>query len=319
MINLEAIEVKDLVFKYGEKTAVDHISFEVKSGEIFGFLGPNGAGKSTTIKVLTTLLKPTSGEVKVLGFRLPEQDKEVRQRIGVVLQDPSYEYNLNVENSLDVYGLMWDLPKRERKRRMQELIREFDLEEYRKTRMHDLSIGMRRRVQVAREFMHDMDLLFLDEPTVGLDVVARRNTLDKFREWARSGHTVFFTTHIMEEADYLCDRIAVINEGKIIAIDTPRNLKELFGGTRVIDVRLHPYEMQMVVEELKKIDSFDVRNDMESPGRLQIFTDRPLEAFKAVTKALEAVNVRPISVSLEEPSLEKAFMNLLSNNGGNKK
>ncbi|HXW02119.1 MAG TPA: ABC transporter ATP-binding protein, partial [Candidatus Nitrosotenuis sp.] len=154
--------------------AVDGIDLDVRSGHVFGFLGPNGAGKSTTIKLLTTLVPPTNGTIEILGINANKNPLEVRKRIGVVLQQPSYEPNLSVENALEKYGMMWNIDRKTRKERAAELIEIFELEEIRKRKNEDLSIGQRRRVQVAREFMHDMDLLFLDEPTVGLDPSARR-------------------------------------------------------------------------------------------------------------------------------------------------
>ncbi|MEM0287931.1 MAG: ABC transporter ATP-binding protein [Nitrososphaerota archaeon] len=308
---MNPIQVSDLLFSYGDRVAVNNVSFEVKKGEVFGFLGPNGAGKSTTIKILTTLLAPKHGEVYVLGYKLPEEGKEVRKRIGVVLQEASYEYSLNVEDSLDVYGLIWDIPRKERRKKINTLLAEFDLEEYRHTHIHDLSIGMKRRVQVAREFMHDMDLLFLDEPTVGMDVIVRRRTLDTIKELASKGLTVFFTTHILEEADYICDRIAVINKGKIVAIDRSKNLKELFGGIRTVDIRVDPDDLGFVLAEMRKLDSLSVNVDGDIPGRIQIATDKPLKTFQIITQTFEALNIKPISVSLEEPSLEQVFMNLV--------
>src|SRR3989304_5677882 len=166
---MSSIIAKSLYKSYNSVNAVDGIDLSVKSGQVFGFLGPNGAGKSTTIKLLTTLIPPTSGELTILGINAKENPLQVRHRIGVVLQQPSYEPSLSVEKSLEKYGLMWDVPGKIRKKRVEELLSDFDLNEIRKKKTEDLSIGQRRRLQVAREFMHDMDLLFLDEPTIALD------------------------------------------------------------------------------------------------------------------------------------------------------
>ena len=163
---------------YDSIIAVDKLDLSIESGQIFGFLGPNGAGKSTTIKLLTALIPPSDGSLEILGIDAIKDPISVRKRIGVVLQQPSYEPTLTVEKSLEKYGMMWDVPKNKRKKRMEELLVAFNLQEIRKRRNEDLSIGQRRRVQVAREFMHDMDLLFLDEPTVGLDPSARRKLFD---------------------------------------------------------------------------------------------------------------------------------------------
>ena len=202
------ISVSQLKKKYGDKNALDGVSFEVNYGKVFGFLGPNGAGKSTSYKILTTLLLPSSGNVKIFGLDVNKSSSAIRKRIGVVSQQPSSEANLTVERALDLYGLMWGIGRTKRKEKITEIINSFDLQEIRNVKNDELSIGQKRRVQVAREFIHEMDLLFLDEPTVGLDPTARRVLLDYIKNQVKSGLTVFFTTHIMEEAEYLCDDIA---------------------------------------------------------------------------------------------------------------
>lgn len=233
-----SVTTRSLFKSYGDLTAVDGIDLDIKSGKVFGFLGPNGAGKSTTIKLLTTLIPPTSGTIEILGINAIKHPLEVRKKIGVVLQQPSYEPNLSVEKSLEKYGMMWDVEKKLCKQRTDELIDVFDLQEIRKKKNEDLSIGQRRRVQVAREFMHEMELLFLDEPTVGLDPSARRKLLDYLKNKAKTGLTIFYTTHVLTEAEYLCDEIAVINKGKILAVDTPDQLKSTFGQEKTIKIHL---------------------------------------------------------------------------------
>ncbi|MDC8438045.1 MAG: ABC transporter ATP-binding protein, partial [Candidatus Nitrosotenuis sp.] len=192
----------------------------------------------TTMKLLTTLIPPTNGAIEILGIDAIKHPLEVRKRIGVVLQQPSYEPNLSVEKSLEKYGMMWNIDSKTRRDRTEELIDVFDLGEIRRRKNEDLSIGQRRRVQVAREFMHEMDLLFLDEPTVGLDPSARRRLLDFLKNKARTGLTIFYTTHVLTEAEYLCDEIAVINRGKILAVDSPDQLKNTFGQEKTIKIHL---------------------------------------------------------------------------------
>ena len=235
---MSCINVNHLSKLYGSVKAVDDIVLSVNTGQIFGFLGPNGAGKSTTIKLLTTLIPPSSGTLSILGIDAVKNPLSVRHKIGVVLQQPSYEPTLTVEKSLDKYGMMWNVPQIKRKKRMEQLLQDFDLVEIRKKRNEDLSIGQRRRVQVAREFMHDMELLFLDEPTVGLDPSARRKLLDYLKNKVKKGLTIFYTTHILSEAEYLCDEIAIIDKGKIIAIDSPNALKSRFGKEKTIKIHL---------------------------------------------------------------------------------
>src|ERR671920_2594751 len=233
------ISVYELMKYYNNDIrAINGISFNVKYGKVFGFLGPNGAGKTTTIKILTTLIRPSSGKVHIFGKDVVKHSSEVRKRIGVVLQQPSFEANLTVERALNLYGFLWGLAAKRRKDKLREILHAFDLESLRNTKNDELSIGQRRRVQVAREFMHDMDLLFLNEPTVGLDPAARRTLLDYVKKHVRGGLTVFFTTHIMEEAEYLCDEIAIINKGKIIATDTPAGLKQKYGGIKAVEIKL---------------------------------------------------------------------------------
>src|SRR3990170_11872 len=250
---MSCINVEHLSKSYGYVKAVDDIVLSVKSGQVFGFLGPNGAGKSTIIKLLTTLIPPSSGSLTILGINAIENPIQIRHKIGVVLQQPSYEPTLTVEKSLDKYGMMWNVPKIDRKKRMEELLKDFDLVDIRKKRNEDLSIGQRRRVQVAREFMHDMDLLFLDEPTVGLDPSARRILLDYIKKQVKSGLTVFFTTHIMEEAEYLCDEIAIINKGKILAFDTPAGLKQKYGGIKTIEIKLKNIPARSILHLVNRV------------------------------------------------------------------
>ena len=242
------IKADRLTKLYGSLRAVDEIQLSIKAGQVFGFLGPNGAGKSTTIKMFTTLIKPTSGSLTVLGIDVLRDPLLIRHKIGVVLQQPSYEPTLSVERALDKYGMMWDVPKFERKKRMEQLLKDFDLVDIRKKRNEDLSIGQRRRVQVAREFMHDMELLFLDEPTAGLDPNARRKLLDYIKKKVKAGLTVFYTTHILSEAEYLCDEVAIILHGKILTVDSPSALKTQFGQTKTIKIRVS--QSQSVVAHL---------------------------------------------------------------------
>ena len=216
----DAIFVDDLVKSYdGRKIAVDHLTFNVKKGEIYGLLGRNGAGKSTTIKILTTLIKYDSGIANVLGLDVSRNGSEIRRRIGVVQQEEAFDFT-TVDNNFKLYGMMWEVPREEANSRKEMLMELFELNELKKKRMYDLSGGQKKRVQVAREFMHDMDIFFLDEPTVGLDPIMRRNILDYIKTQTKKGMTVLFTTLNLEEADYICDRIGIVNNGKKVAEGT---------------------------------------------------------------------------------------------------
>ena len=238
-----AISVEGFSQTYdGRDYVVSDVSFQVGKGEIFGLLGKNGAGKTTTIKVLTTLLRPSKGKISVLGHDVNKSGKEIRKRIGVVQQEVSFEYT-TVKENFDLYGFLWAVPKETREKRRDELVKIFGLEELLKTSAWDLSGGQKRRVQVAREFLHDMDLLFLDEPTIGLDPVMRRSILDLLKDKAKNESlTILFTTHNLEEADYLCDRIAIMDRGQLLALDTAENLKRMYGETKAIEVILSPVD-----------------------------------------------------------------------------
>jgi ABC-2 type transport system ATP-binding protein len=225
------IEVHHLVKQFGEHRAVDDISFEVERGEVFGLLGPNGAGKSTTIKMLTTLLSPTAGRALVNGFDIVRQTTAVRHSLGYVPQALSADGNLTGYENLLIFAKLYDLPRSTRKARVQEVLRYVGLEEAGKQLVRTYSGGMIRRLEVAQSLLHQPRVLFLDEPTVGLDPVARQAIWDHLLQLkAQSEMTIFLTTHSMEEADSLCNRIGIMHRGEIAAIGTPAELKAIVGG-----------------------------------------------------------------------------------------
>ncbi|MGI0063300.1 MAG: ATP-binding cassette domain-containing protein [Nitrosopumilaceae archaeon] len=306
---MSSIIAKSLYKSYNSVNAVDGIDLSVKSGQVFGFLGPNGAGKSTTIKLLTTLIPPTSGELTILGINAKKNPLQVRHRIGVVLQQPSYEPSLSVEKSLEKYGLMWDVPGKIRKKRVEELLSDFDLNEIRKKKTEDLSIGQRRRLQVAREFMHDMDLLFLDEPTIGLDPSARRNLLDFLKMKVKDGLTIFFTTHILTEAEYICDEVAIINKGRIIAVDSPDDLKKRFGSKKTIKIHL-----AQVNEKLKNLfnDVNDCKIDFNSGTNITIISDESEVVLMKVLQILNSNNITIEDLSAMPTNLEEIFLKVVN-------
>jgi ABC-2 type transport system ATP-binding protein len=306
------ISVDGLVRAYGEKVAVDGVSFGVRKGEIFGFLGPNGAGKTTTIKVLTTLIPPTHGKVTVLSYDVTDEPLKVRRRIGVVQQQPSLEMFMTVEQNLDSSGFLWDISKEERKKRIRFLSELFGLGDCLKSKGPELSIGQRRRVQVARELMHDMDILFLDEPTLGLDPQMRRTLLDYVKKRASEGLTVFFTTHIMEEAEYLCDRAAVIDHGKILACDTVEKLRSRFGTGTIIEFTLAEKEVSLksALMSVKGINAFS--EPQEEDGSFKISADDPSGVLPELLHALFTRGLHVTSVNVKESSLEEAFLKLTS-------
>lgn len=304
------VHVSDLRKSYGQVRAVDGVSFGVEYGKVFGFLGPNGAGKTTTIKVLTTLVHPSSGTVRIFGKDIVKHQREIKKRIGVVLQEPSFEANLTVERALELYGLMWSVPGEKRRDRARELIEKFDLESFKSMKNDELSIGQRRRVQVAREFMHDSELLFLDEPTMGLDPAARRTLLDYVNKHVQGGLTVFFTTHIMEEAEYLCDEIAIINKGRMIATDTPAGLKQKYGGVKAIEIKLKDSTTQSVMHIIRPIAGGSV---IETPaeGTIRISSTEAQEMLVKIIVSLSKNSVQIESVSVNPPTLEEVFLSVI--------
>jgi ABC-2 type transport system ATP-binding protein len=221
------IEVRDLVKNYGEFSAVNHISFNVAAGRIFGFLGPNGAGKTTTIKMLTTILKPTSGMILVDGHDTQHAQHQVRSSFGIVFQDPSLDSELTAWENLELHGVLYRVPSKERKHRIDELLKFVELWDRRKDFVKNFSGGMKRRLEIARALLHIPKILFLDEPTLGLDPQTRMHIWNYIRLLNKEQNiTVFFTTHYMEEAERVADDLAIIVQGKIVAQGTPVALKE---------------------------------------------------------------------------------------------
>jgi ABC-2 type transport system ATP-binding protein len=311
--NGSCISVYELKREYNKKVhAINGISFNIKYGKVFGFLGPNGAGKTTTIKVLTTLIRPSSGKVCIFGKDVVKHQSEIRRRIGVVSQQPSFEAHLTVERALDLYGLIWGLAGKRRKDKVREIIDAFDLNSIRNTKNDELSIGQRRRVQVAREFIHDMDLLFLDEPTVGLDPSARRLLLDYIKNQVKYGLTVFFTTHIMEEAEYLCDEIAVIDKGKIIAFDTPSGLKQKYGDSKTIELGFRGVIDKSTIRLLSTIISQSSIN-VTGTHTLTIRADNAQGIIIGIIQLLSKNNIQLDSIAINPPSLEEVFLTILNN------
>jgi ABC-2 type transport system ATP-binding protein len=329
------ISVTNLKKQYGKDSAytLNGVSFNVRYGTVFGFLGPNGAGKTTTLKILTTLLSPSSGSAQIFGKDLVKKQSEIKRKIGVVSQDPSFEANLTVEKALNLYGLLWGLrDSRARKDKVKEILKTFDLESIKNSKNDELSIGQRRRVQLAREFMHDMDLLFLDEPTVGLDPSARRMLLDYIKKHVMSGLTVFFTTHIMEEAEYLCDEIAIIDKGRIIAFDTPTGLRQKYVGVhKTIEITFKDILNQSFIDLLKRtilrwrkkdggnMDGYDHnRNDntdidVKGTNTVVITVN---DAEHVISKILQLVyknDMQIESISINPPSLEEVFLSIVNN------
>ncbi|MBC7254436.1 MAG: ATP-binding cassette domain-containing protein [Actinobacteria bacterium] len=300
-MNGYTVEVEGLVRKFGDLVAVKGVTFNVDRGEVFGFLGPNGAGKTTTINMLCTLLTPTAGRATVDGFDVVRHKREVRQRIGLVFQDPSLDDRLTANENLDFHAVVYAVPHSIREKRKRELLEMVDLLDRADDLVITFSGGMKRRLEIARGLLHHPRVLFLDEPTIGLDPQTRRYIWDYIKDLRkREEITIFLTTHYMEEAEH-CDRIAIIDHGNIIAMDTPDNLKNMVGG----DVIRIKTEDDARAEELLK-EKFRV-NILEERDCLCFEVERGEEFIPRLIRELDV----PIqSISLHRPTLDDVFLKL---------
>lgn len=298
---MEVIKVKNLVKKYNGLTAVDHISFSVEKGEIFGFLGPNGAGKTTTINILATLLAPTEGEVCVNNFNILTQKDQVRKSIGLVFQDPSLDDRLTAEENLYFHARLYQVPANEYKKRMAEVLALVDLLDRRKDIVKTFSGGMKRRLEIARGLIHHPAILFLDEPTLGLDPQTRAHLWDYILRLKQEKQmTIFMTTHYMNEAEY-CDRLVIIDYGKIVAFDTPANLKKAVGGDIII---LESPQPQQLKQEIKQKYGLEAK---EENGTIIIEISNG-KTF--LPRLFDELTTKVTSVSLREPTLDDVFLHL---------
>jgi ABC-2 type transport system ATP-binding protein len=228
------ISVSNAYKYYNQVPVVNNLSLQIAQGEMFGLLGPNGAGKSTTIRMLTTLTSPSQGEVMVANYDVVKQAQQVKRHIGVVLQQTSVDADLSVWENMEYHGRLHHIPAAERQPRIEQALDYVDLRDRSKDMVRTLSGGMKRRLQIARALLHQPDILFLDEPTVGLDPQTRRRLWEIIRDLKSQGMTILLTTHYMEEAEFLCDRVAIMDAGKLIETGTPQDLRHKYGLALVI-------------------------------------------------------------------------------------
>ncbi|AEA47730.1 ATP-binding cassette domain-containing protein [Archaeoglobus veneficus] len=300
---MAAISVQRLTKDFNGFRAVDSVSFDVFEGEIFGLLGPNGAGKTTTVKMLVTLLKPTSGRATVAGYDVVRQADEVRKRIGIVFQEPTLDLELTAKENLDFHGRLYGMSKEERRKRIKEVLELVELEDRANVQVKKFSGGMQRRLEIARGLMHEPEILFLDEPTLGLDAQTRRKIWEYIESLKRKGVTVVLTTHYIEEAERLCDRVAIIDSGKIIALGTPNELKRSIGGDM----------LTFEIEGSEKGVNFDIgiaENVIIQNGVVEMTVKNGEETIPVVIEHLQREGVRIKSVNLRRPTLEDVFINL---------
>lgn len=306
VMNEAAIAASGLTMRFDGFTAVDKVDLHIEKGELFGLLGPNGAGKSTIIKMLTTMIRPTDGSALVWGHDIGRERDAVRSSIGVVFQDPSVDSQLTGRENLDFHGRMYGMDARMRQKRIEDVLDLVDLTDKADVLLEDYSGGMQRRLEIARGLMHHPDVLFLDEPTLGLDAQTRRYIWEYIQNMNRSeGVTVVITTHYMEEADYLCDRVAIIDRGRIVALDSPKNLKDQIGADLVV-LEIgdgHLDDLAGVLSDFDWVISAEASGDA-----VVLRVDHGESRIPEIVLTASRAGVKIRSVSMHEPTLEDVFL-----------
>jgi ABC-2 type transport system ATP-binding protein len=297
-----AIEVRDLCKSFGSFRAVDHLSLQVRQGEIFGLLGPNGSGKTTTINMISGLSRPTSGEVRVMGYDVQHHARRVRQVLGSVPQETALYEELTAWTNMDFHADLFGIPSKEKKERITRLLELVQLLDRKDSRVGTFSGGMKRRLALARALLHDPQLIYLDEPTLGVDVQARRAIWDYILALRDQGKTVLITTNYLEEAQVLCERLAIIDHGKLIAVDTPEHLKQTYGGSVIEADTARP------VIDLSALRALEGVNDVKQDGtHLHITVQGTSNIAADVINILSRQNeIRDIAI--REPNLDEIFL-----------
>jgi ABC-2 type transport system ATP-binding protein len=302
-----AIEVEHIVKKFGDFTAVDDVSFAVKEEEIFGLLGPNGAGKSTLIRMMTTLISITSGTARIAGYDVEKDPDDARRAIGVIPQALTSDIDLTVEENLSIYAKLYDVPAKKREASITELLELVDLTKWRGAQTKTLSGGMRRRLEIARGLVHSPRIFFLDEPTTGLDPVSRVAVWEMLTNIKKNRNlTILITTHYMDEADRLCDRIAIVDHGKLVALDTPPALKASVPGSNVIEVQFEnpPADWEPRLHALSGVTSVQ----HEGAGMYRILTSEGSRTTTELVEMSVKAGVAVKSLSVQNTTLDDVFV-----------
>jgi len=304
-----AIEVKNLTKYFDKFLAVDHIDFVVKQGEIFGFLGPNGAGKTTTQRMLTTLITPSEGLIRIFGHNLDHDAYPVKSQMGLVPEESNVYTELTAWDNMMFTGRLYRMSIADRTKQAKELLETFGLWEKRDVKAENFSKGMRRRLSIAMAIIHKPSLLFLDEPTPGLDAQSTRTIQSLIRQLSTEGTTIFLTTHQIEEANQLCDRVAIIDHGQIAAIDTPENLKRTFQQVQSVEVALQPIsthgDLQAELAALPEVSTVVKIGD-----KWRLYTENPSTLLPQIINFTELNGLRVVSLNTLAPSLEDSFLQI---------
>jgi ABC-2 type transport system ATP-binding protein len=300
------IEVENLAKRFGDFVAVDSLNFSVEHGEIFGLLGPNGAGKSTLIRMLTTLVPPTSGTARVNHFDIVREANDVRQSIGVIPQAMTSDLELSAVENLTIFAKLYGIPREKRQRVIKQLLKEVDLEQWADKPVKMFSGGMRRRMEIARGLVHEPKIFFLDEPTTGLDPVSRVAVWEMLARLKRERDlTILVTTHYMDEADKLCDRIAIVDHGKLVALDSPLKLKASVPGKNILEVSFSGAP-QNWAETLKTLP--DVAEVKAEENTFRISSENGPRTTVALMEAARAANAAVTALSVQSTTLDDVFV-----------
>ena len=301
-----AIELIGVTKRFGSFTAIDNLSLRVERGEVFGLLGPNGSGKTTTINMISGLSRPTAGRVTVLGVDMVADPQRIRRSLGTVPQENALYEELTAEANLRFHADLFDVPRKGLQERITSLLELAQLEERRKSRVSTFSGGMKRRLALVRALLHDPELLYFDEPGLGVDVQSRRALWDRILELKERGTTVLITTNYLEEANVLCDRLAIIDRGRLVALDSPSNLRRSFGDT-VLDIRTQPAPTEDLVEKIRALQG--VVSAIASNGSIQVTVEGGGDVTgKVVTAVVASTSLEEIQS--REPSLDEVFLSL---------
>ena len=300
------IEVQNLSKRFGDFTAVDTLNFSVEHGEVFGLLGPNGAGKSTLIRMLTTLVPPTSGTARVNGFDIVRQQNDVRQSIGVIPQAMTSDQDLSAVENMTIFAKLYGIPREKREQTIKSLLREVDLVQWADKPVKMFSGGMRRRLEIARGLVHEPKIFFLDEPTTGLDPVSRVAVWEMLARLKRERDlTILVTTHYMDEADKLCDRIAIVDHGKLVALDSPLKLKASIPGKNILEVSFQnaPPDWLKTLEALPEVASVKADDNI-----FRLSSNNGPRTAMALMEAARAAGTSIASLSVQSTTLDDVFV-----------